>query len=158
MRIRPINARQTPGPSLSAPVCHVDPRNPQLVVLDPPSSRTARRPLFPPDKAEAADERLFTFDFVYDDNDDSAPAGPQSTSHYQQRVYADFGQQVVANACAGYNCSLLAYGQTSSGKSHSMMGTADDDGHGLIPRICAALFDHISSSPPCVPLRRLRPP
>ena len=151
VRIRPVNSRQTPGPSLSAPVCHVDSRNSQLVILDPPSSRLARRPLFPPDKPDAADERLFTFDFVYDDNDGSAPPPPHTTSFYQQRVYEDFGQQIVANAVAGYHCSLLAYGQTSSGKSHSMMGTADDDGFGLIPRICSALFSHISSSPPTSP-------
>ena len=153
VRIRPINARQANG-NPSATVCHVDARAPQTVVIDPPSSRSGRRTLYPErpeqqqqQQASQGEERQFGFDFVYDDNDGSSSPS-HAVSHYQQRVYHDIGAQIVANAVAGYNCSLLAYGQTSSGKSYSMMGSADEEGRGLIPRICAALFDLIAAAPP----------
>ena len=35
----------------------------------------------------------------------------------------------MIRSCAdGYNVCLLAYGQTSSGKTHTMMGPAEDPG------------------------------
>ncbi len=40
--------------------------------------------------------------------------------------------------CAGYNACLFAYGQTGSGKSYTMMGSGQEPG--VIPRLCAALF------------------
>ena len=149
VRVRPVNARQTPGQTVT--VCRVDPASPQTILLDP-STRPSRRPLHqPPDTADLSIDRhshSFTFDFVYDDN---APCPtPLPPSHYQQRLYDDLGSQIVSNAIAGYNCTLLAYGQTSSGKSYSMMGSSPHDGDdtaGLIPRICAALFAHIDASP-----------
>ena len=149
VRIRPVNSRQTPQQAAS--VCRVDPHNPHTLLLDPSSSRPSRRPLLPSDTATdfSIERHSFTFDFVYDDNE--ATPTPLHPSHYQQRMYSDLGSQVVSNAMAGYNCTLLAYGQTSSGKSYSMMGgphDGDDDTAGLIPRICAALFDHIDHAPP----------
>ena len=46
----------------------------------------------------------------------------------------------------GYNCSLLAYGQTGAGKTFSMLGGsvggAGGSG-GLIPRICRSLFEAV---------------
>jgi hypothetical protein len=40
---------------------------------------------------------------------------------------------------AGYNACLFAYGQTGSGKSYTMMGSREEPG--VIPRLCAALFE-----------------
>lgn len=145
VRIRPLNSREAASSSSPTPVCRVHPSAPATVIIDPPSSRPTRRSLYP-DTPAVGDERQFTFDFVYDDNSPSVPS-----SLLQRRVYDDLGQLIVTNALDGYNCSLLAYGQTSSGKSYSMMGGADDDTQGLIPRICSALFHHISSTPSRTP-------
>lgn len=37
-------------------------------------------------------------------------------------VYNDLGRGVLNNAWEGYNSTLFAYGQTSSGKSWSVVG------------------------------------
>ena len=40
----------------------------------------------------------------------------------QVKVFTELGLGMLANAWDGYNCSIFAYGQTSSGKSYSVMG------------------------------------
>ena len=39
----------------------------------------------------------------------------------------------VQSALDGYNVSLLAYGQTGAGKTHTMLGAEGED-RGIIPR------------------------
>jgi hypothetical protein len=68
----------------------------------------------------------FTFDSVF---------GPAAT---QSDVYEEIGIALVANAVCGFNVCTFALGQTSSGKSHTMVGSKADPG--LIPRVCAGLF------------------
>lgn len=43
-----------------------------------------------------------------------------------------------------YHSCVLAYGQSSSGKTHTMMGLADDTG--LTPRLCQNIFDYFHST------------
>ena len=46
----------------------------------------------------------------------------------------------------GYNGTIFAYGQTSSGKTHTMEGVIGDPGlQGVIPRIVNDVFNHIYS-------------
>ena len=46
----------------------------------------------------------------------------------------------------GYNGTIFAYGQTSSGKTHTMEGViGDPDLQGIIPRIVNDIFNHIYS-------------
>lgn len=45
---------------------------------------------------------------------------------------------------AGFNCSIMAYGQTGAGKSYTMMGQGAN--RGLLPNICDALFKQINSN------------
>ena len=54
-------------------------------------------------------------------------------------VFDDLGQDVLANAWKGFNCSLFAYGQTGSGKSYSMVGYGKNKG--IIPITCETLFE-----------------
>lgn len=39
------------------------------------------------------------------------------------QVFKDLGQGVLESAFEGYNACLFAYGQTSAGKTYTMMGT-----------------------------------
>ena len=39
------------------------------------------------------------------------------------QVYSDLGSEVLKSAKEGYNSCVFAYGQTSSGKTYTMMGT-----------------------------------
>ncbi|XP_042653054.1 kinesin heavy chain-like isoform X3 [Tyto alba] len=54
--------------------------------------------------------------------------------------------QIVKDVLAGYNGTIFAYGQTSSGKTHTMEGKLHDPQQmGIIPRIAQDIFNHIYS-------------
>jgi len=54
---------------------------------------------------------------------------------------------IVRTAYHGFNASMFAYGQTSSGKSFSMMGVRGTALVGLIPRIAHLLFHVVAVTP-----------
>ncbi|KAK3750011.1 hypothetical protein QZH41_008653 [Actinostola sp. cb2023] len=59
----------------------------------------------------------------------------------QEKIFDDLGAGVLTSAFEGYNACVFAYGQTSGGKTYTMMGNNDEVG--LIPRICKGLFGYI---------------
>lgn len=76
--------------------------------------------------------RTYTFDRVFKSN----------TS--QERVYLEAAQVIVQDVLNGYNGTIFAYGQTSSGKTHTMEGRLDDPvNQGIIPRIVQDIFNYI---------------
>eukprot|EP00053_Salpingoeca_punica_P009452 m.84665 g.84665 ORF g.84665 m.84665 type:complete len:962 (+) comp15031_c0_seq2:203-3088(+) len=78
----------------------------------------------------------FTFDRAF---------GPDST---QDEVYNYAAKPIVEDVLKGYNGTIFAYGQTSSGKTHTMEGP-DIDGpdRGIIPRIVQNIFQYIDIAP-----------
>jgi len=78
----------------------------------------------------------FTFDRVFT---------PKSQ---QDEVFQTIGVPLVENVFQGYNGTIFAYGQTSSGKTHTMQGPDINDPvlAGIIPRTVAAIFDNISAA------------
>ncbi|KAM9820718.1 LOW QUALITY PROTEIN: kinesin heavy chain-like [Neosynchiropus ocellatus] len=69
---------------------------------------------------------------------------PPNTS--QEHVYDQCAKQIVKDVLGGYNGTIFAYGQTSSGKTHTMEGKLHDPQlMGIIPRISHDIFDHIYS-------------
>ena len=85
-------------------------------------------------------EKTYSFDGVFD---------PDCT---QKEVYEEVGKPVLKDVLQGYNGSILAYGQTSAGKTHSLLnsgmgmdGRPDPKQAGLLPRLVAALFVHIGA-------------
>lgn len=77
----------------------------------------------------------FSFDRIFD---------TQST---QQEVYEYSAKSIVESVLEGFNGTILAYGQTSSGKTHTMQGVIEDlDLEGIIPRMIRHIFDHILNS------------
>ncbi|CAN9498603.1 unnamed protein product [Ophioblennius macclurei] len=67
-------------------------------------------------------------------------------SSEQIQVYDTCAKQIVRDVLGGYNGTIFAYGQTSSGKTHTMEGTLHDPRlMGIIPRIATDIFDHIYS-------------
>jgi len=59
----------------------------------------------------------------------------------QPDVYARIGRPLVHQILDGFNACVLAYGQTASGKTHTMTGVLDDpDAQGLIPRMVQDLL------------------
>uniref|UniRef100_A0A8C4HEI3 Kinesin-like protein n=1 Tax=Dicentrarchus labrax TaxID=13489 RepID=A0A8C4HEI3_DICLA len=64
----------------------------------------------------------------------------------QEQVYNACAQKIVKDVLDGYNGTIFAYGQTSSGKTHTMEGNLHDtDGMGIIPRIVQDIFNYIYS-------------
>ncbi|XP_041116274.1 kinesin heavy chain isoform X1 [Polyodon spathula] len=64
----------------------------------------------------------------------------------QENVYNACAKQIVKDVLGGYNGTIFAYGQTSSGKTHTMEGKLHDPQlMGIIPRISHDIFDHIYS-------------
>jgi hypothetical protein len=86
-------------------------------------------------------QRHFTYDYIF---------GP-STS--QQDVFSQCVSRLMDKFLDGYNATILAYGQTSSGKTFTM-GTGLGEGYadsentrGIVPRAAAALFDYLQRMP-----------
>ncbi|DAZ97900.1 TPA: hypothetical protein N0F65_012163 [Lagenidium giganteum] len=104
--------------------------------------------------SSASHATQFSHDFVFDHSFWSYDRAPGRHFATQQVVYDTVGVYAIQSAWQGYNCSVFAYGQTSAGKTHTMMG--DDSGRGvdgqnngrqgLTPRICHGLFDKIDAS------------
>uniref|UniRef100_A0A7N6AKY5 Kinesin-like protein n=1 Tax=Anabas testudineus TaxID=64144 RepID=A0A7N6AKY5_ANATE len=66
------------------------------------------------------------------------------TNTTQEQVYNTCAKQIVRDVLGGYNGTIFAYGQTSSGKTHTMEGNLHDpQGMGIIPRIAEDIFEHI---------------
>uniref|UniRef100_A0A3Q4M9P4 Kinesin-like protein n=1 Tax=Neolamprologus brichardi TaxID=32507 RepID=A0A3Q4M9P4_NEOBR len=66
------------------------------------------------------------------------------TNSTQEQVYSTCAKQIVKDVLGGYNGTIFAYGQTSSGKTHTMEGNLHDpQGMGIIPRIAEDIFEHI---------------
>ncbi|KAB5584545.1 hypothetical protein PHYPO_G00108810 [Pangasianodon hypophthalmus] len=64
----------------------------------------------------------------------------------QEQVYEFCAKDTVRDVLGGYNGTIFTYGQTSSGKTHTMEGRLHDPQMmGIIPRIAHDIFDHIYS-------------
>ncbi|KAH9384551.1 hypothetical protein HPB48_026559 [Haemaphysalis longicornis] len=96
---------------------------------------------------ERAVRKSFTFDKVF---------GPEAKQESPQLALAIDVYQVVmgptiAGVMMGYNCTVFAYGQTSTGKTFTMEGErsnanlcwAEDPSAGIIPRTLQQLFEEL---------------
>ncbi|CAB1421305.1 unnamed protein product [Pleuronectes platessa] len=91
-------------------------------------------PKFPGDETVVIASKPYAFDRVM---------GSNTT---QEQVYNACAQKIVKDVLDGYNGTIFAYGQTSSGKTHTMEGNLHDtDGMGIIPRIVQDIFNYIYS-------------
>ncbi|XP_075159680.1 kinesin-like protein at 61F [Haematobia irritans] len=84
--------------------------------------------------------KKFTFDRTF---------GPESR---QVDVYSAVVGPLIEEVLSGYNCTVFAYGQTGTGKTHTMVGNQsaelkssweDDSDIGIIPRALCHLFDEL---------------
>uniref|UniRef100_A0A8C8CR79 Kinesin-like protein n=1 Tax=Oncorhynchus tshawytscha TaxID=74940 RepID=A0A8C8CR79_ONCTS len=81
---------------------------------------------------DSVNGRSYVFDRVF----------PTNTT--QEQVYNACAKQIVKDVLGGYNGTIFAYGQTASGKTHTMEGKLHDPNQmGIIPRIAEDIFNHI---------------
>lgn len=84
-------------------------------------------------KAPDGCPQKFTFDHVF---------GEECS---QETVFENVALPVVQDIMAGYNATIFAYGQTSSGKTYTMEGANIDhpELQGIIPRTATEIFNNV---------------
>lgn len=120
VRCRPLNEREK-----------ADGRT-RIVDMDRKSGQVVLRN----SKADATDPpKSFTFDSVFD---------WEST---QKEVYESTAAGIVNSTLEGYNGTIFAYGQTGTGKTHTMEGyAAEPSQQGIIPQSFEHIFSAIEGS------------
>lgn len=79
--------------------------------------------------------KTFTFDIIF--GSDSA----------QVDVYNETARPIVEKVLAGYNGTIFAYGQTGTGKTHTMEGRSEKpELRGIIPNSFAHVFGYIAKA------------
>lgn len=86
------------------------------------------------DEIEAIDQTRIRLKQTNGITDYDAVYGPQST---QEEIFEDT-RMLVQSVIDGYNVSILAYGATGSGKTHTIQGTEENPG--ICPRALTELF------------------
>jgi kinesin family protein 3/17 len=105
--------------------------NEDIVTVDQGSHRITVRDTRPNTVGGSKD---FTYDGVF----------PQGSS--QESVYVVAVSQIVDFVLQGYNGTVFAYGQTGTGKTHTMEGSFTDEvERGVIPRTFEHIFSHIAT-------------
>lgn len=68
-------------------------------------------------------ERVFSFDLTFE------------PGVLQERIFKQAALPIIESVLEGYNGTIFAYGQTGTGKTHTMEGQKDDEKEkGIIPR------------------------
>ena len=78
--------------------------------------------------------KTYTFDNVYDWETEQLP------------LYQETASPIVDSVLEGYNGTIFAYGQTGTGKTHTMEGKLEGDLKGIIPNAFDHVFRHITTS------------
>lgn len=91
--------------------------------------------VFNPKSSSEEPPKTFTFDIVF---------GTDST---QVDVYNETARPIVEKVLAGYNGTILAYGQTGTGKTYTMEGVnSRPELRGIIPNSFAHIFGYIAKA------------
>jgi hypothetical protein len=78
--------------------------------------------------------KQFTFDCCYDH------------TASQEEIYNNTAATIISNVLEGYNGTIFAYGQTGTGKTHTMSGVeSDNELRGIMPRSFEGIFKSITS-------------
>ena len=64
-------------------------------------------------------------------------------NYFHLQVFGELGSQVLDALFDGYNACVLAYGQSGTGKTYTMMDTTQEPG--IAPRLCTAIFERMTS-------------
>ena len=81
-------------------------------------------------------QNRFTFDHIFDQESN------------QLEVYTKAAKPSIKSLFEGYNSTILAYGQTGTGKTYTMEGitsTPFDDKRGIVPRVVEDIFSFIDN-------------
>ena len=112
-----------------------NPSRREIVVATPePASGPASAHTSGAAHAPLTSSKTYTFDGVF---------GPEAT---QAEVYESAIEPIVAETLEGFNCTVFAYGQTGTGKTHTMEGAEGDFFYALPPKAEERLSDGPNAS------------
>ncbi|KAG1778505.1 kinesin-domain-containing protein [Suillus placidus] len=138
LRIRPTTAQDTVSIPARFQRTVIHGTSSTIVTVDassaaPTASGSATAVATP--STAAGKKQVFTFDQVHP---------PTVTQH---SLFTSTAQPLISRFMEGFNCTILAYGQTSSGKTFTMTGMDLDadpsdpnNGMGIIPRAVSTIF------------------
>eukprot|EP00118_Oscarella_pearsei_P004764 m.20793 g.20793 ORF g.20793 m.20793 type:complete len:1170 (+) comp28085_c0_seq1:96-3605(+) len=140
VRIRPSLAREKKAKSVQCVAW--DSANDTVIISKPSERRSGSSSLLTIDVSDFG-ERLsvsdkfntqsFTYDQIFDPSDG------------QEAVYQSCVAEVTMSVLEGYNGSIIAYGQTGTGKTYTIEG-GDGEMRGIIPRATEEIFRYIQNS------------
>jgi kinesin family protein 3/17 len=119
VRCRPLNSKETADGRER--IVHVDAGAGQVVL------RNAAAQQGEPPKA-------FTFDKAFDE------------AFSQQQIFDETARPIIDSVLEGYNGTIFAYGQTGTGKTHTMEGAPTPGQQGIIPNAFEYIFAAIQES------------
>ncbi len=65
----------------------------------------------------------------------------------QQEVFDSVVRPIVDETLEGFNCTIFAYGQTGTGKTHTMEGNiSSEEDAGIVPRSVRAILEKLEAS------------
>jgi|UniRef100_A0A7S4FYE6 kinesin family protein 1 len=131
VRVRPFNSKEINENGGQIPFCTVEVNSETVITSKPPPG-------------EAGNEHSFPFDHIFWSLPADQMPAPVPFAD-QPDVYNIVGVPQLDSMFDGYNGCIFAYGQTSSGKSHSMMGY-EGKGRGVSPRMCEEMFARIEEA------------
>lgn len=128
VRCRPLSSKEAESADPRRGHILCDPGNANVTVVQAESS---------PNRASASgaleQPKQFTFDAVF---------GPQTT---QEQLYNATARPIVDGVLEGYNGTIVAYGQTGTGKTFSMEGVREpSELRGIIPQSFEHIFARIA--------------
>lgn len=119
VRCRPLNKKETTDGR--AVIVDIDTKTGSIVLRNPKTDASE-----PP--------KTFTFDAVYDWNTE------------QLGLYDFTARPIVNSVIEGYNGTIFAYGQTGTGKTHTMEGAPTPELQGIIPNSFEHVFKSVDQS------------
>eukprot|EP00961_Rhodomonas_salina_P000450 6087-Rhodomonas_salina.1 len=118
VRVRPMNEKEQKGNTL--PVVTASTEKKEVTVIRGSGQRQQRT--------------TFNFDNVL------------TSFSTQEEVFSQTIEPVLDDVLTGYECTMFAYGQTGTGKTHTMEGDfMSEDNRGVIPRAAQAIFERLSN-------------
>ena len=119
VRCRPVNAEERKSGQPSVVTC--DSENKSIKIAYGPSGKKQMK--------------NFTFDKVF---------GMYSR---QEEVFDSMVRPIVDECLEGFNCTIFAYGQTGTGKTHTMEGNIhSEEDAGIVPRSVKAILENLEAS------------
>eukprot|EP00981_Chlorochromonas_danica_P012539 scaffold5121_cov223-Ochromonas_danica.AAC.17 len=119
VRCRPLNAEEKKNNAATVVTCDIE--NKAVKVAYGPSGKKIMK--------------NFTFDKVF------------GTYSRQEEVFDSVVRPIVDETLAGFNCTIFAYGQTGTGKTHTMEGDIhSEEEAGIVPRAVKFILEQLESS------------